>query len=61
MAHWDAIKRIFRYLNGTNKLWLSFGGTCGKLTGFADADGNMAEDRHAISGYAFLLHGGTVS
>jgi hypothetical protein len=61
MAHWDAVKHIFRYLKGTNKLWSSFGGTRGKLTGFADADGNMAEDRHAISGYAFLLHGGTVS
>ena len=32
-----------------------------ELTGYADADGNMAEDRHAISGYAFLLHGGAVS
>ena len=31
------------------------------LTGYADADGNMAEDRHAISGYAFLLHGGAIS
>jgi hypothetical protein len=31
------------------------------LIGFADADGNMAEDHHAISGYAFLLHGSAVS
>jgi hypothetical protein len=61
MAHWDAVKCIFQYLKGTNKLWLSFGGTHGKLTGFADADGNMAEDHHAISGYAFLLHGSAVS
>ena len=29
--------------------------------GYADADGNMAEDCHAISGYAFLIHGGAVS
>lgn len=60
-AHWEAVKRIFRYLKGTSELWLSYGGTKGELTGFADADGNMAEDRHAISGYAFLLHGGAVS
>jgi hypothetical protein len=26
-----------------------------------DADGNMAEDRHAVSGYAFLANGGAVS
>ena len=32
-----------------------------ELTGYADADGNTAEDRHAISGYAFLLHSGAVS
>jgi hypothetical protein len=60
-AHWDAIKHIFHYLKGTNHLWLSYGLSREDLTGFADADGNMAEDRHAISGYAFLLHGGAVS
>ena len=59
-AHWESVKRIFCYLKGTNDLWLSYGGTWAELTGFADADGNMAEDHHAISGYAFLLHGSTV-
>lgn len=29
--------------------------------GYADADGNMAEDHHAISRYAFLIHGGAIS
>ena len=60
-AHWEAVKKIFRYLKGPRELWLSYGGIIRELTGFADADGNMAEDRHAISGYAFLLHGGAVS
>ena len=60
-AHWEAVKKIFRYLKGTRELWLSYGGASKELTGYADADGNMAEDRHAISGYAFLLHGGAVS
>jgi hypothetical protein len=31
------------------------------LEGYADADGSMAEDRKAISGYAFLVNGGAVS
>ena len=31
------------------------------LTGYADTDGSMAEDRHAISGYTFLIHGGAIS
>ena len=60
-AHWEAVKQIFHYLKGTRELWPSYGGTTKELTGYADADGNMAEDRHAISGYAFLLHSGAVS
>ena len=42
-------------------LWLSYGTKKMILTGYADADGNMAEDRHAISGYAFLIYGGAIS
>ncbi|PPQ83602.1 hypothetical protein CVT26_001384 [Gymnopilus dilepis] len=61
IEHWEAVKRIFRYLKGTKDLWLSFGGNARELIGYADADGSMAEDRHAISGYAFILHGGAVS
>jgi hypothetical protein len=60
-AHWDAVKHVFRYLKGTRDLWLLYGGKRGNLVGYADADGNMAEDHHAISGYTFLLHGGAVS
>ena len=59
--HWEAIKKIFRYLKGTKDLWLSYGGQQKDLVGYVDADGNMAEDRHAISGYAFILNGGAVS
>ncbi|KAF7762365.1 hypothetical protein Agabi119p4_8958 [Agaricus bisporus var. burnettii] len=59
--HWEAVKRVFRYLKGTKDLWLTFGGQGDTLEGFADADGNMAEDRHAISGFAFIINGGAVS
>jgi hypothetical protein len=59
--HWEAVKKIFHYLKGTKDLWLSYGGQQKDLVGYADADGNMAEDRHTISGYAFILHGGAVS
>jgi len=58
---WEAVKRIFRYLKGTTDLWLTYGISKMDLTGYADADGSMAEDRHAISGYAFMIHGGAVS
>ena len=60
-AHWEAVKRIFRYLKGTKEFWLTYGGPQKELKGYADADGSMAEDRHAISGYAFLLRGGAIS
>jgi hypothetical protein len=59
--HWEAVKRVFRYLNGTRDLWLTYGGAERNLIGYADADGNMAEDRHAVTGYAFILNGGAVS
>jgi len=61
LIHWEAVKWIFHYLKGTKELWLSYGGDGKELTGYADADGNMAEDRHTISGYAFLLHGSAIS
>lgn len=59
--HWEAVKRVFRYLKGMRELWLTFGGRGDVLEGFADADGNMAEDRHATSGFAFIINGGAIS
>jgi hypothetical protein len=60
-THWDAVKRIFRYLSGTRDLWLTYGKESSPLAGYADADGSMSEDRRAISGYAFLIDGSAVS
>jgi len=60
-AHWDTVKCIYCYLLGTCDLWLSYSETQRTLEGFADADSSMAEDRRAISGYAFLIDGGAVS
>lgn len=61
IAHWEAVKRIFRYLAGTKDLALTYGGTTDGLRGYTDADGASQEHRHAISGYAFILDGGAVS
>jgi len=60
-AHWEAVKWIFCYLSGTCNLWLTYGEASNPLEGYADADGSMAKDRRAISGYAFLIDGGAVS
>ena len=61
MAHWDASRRVFRYLKGTLDLWLTYGEREENLTGWVDADGSQEEDRRAITGYAFLIDGGAVS
>jgi hypothetical protein len=58
IAHWEAVKRVFRYLKGTRELWLSYGGVTKEMEGYADADESMMEDRKAISGYAFIINGG---
>lgn len=60
-AHWDAVKRVFRYLKKTKDLWLTYGGEGEQVSGFTDADGNTAEDRRATSGFAFVINGGAVS
>ena len=64
-VHWDAVKHVFRYLNGMKELALTYGGEGrGKgrgLEGFSDVDGASQEHRHAITGYAFLIDGGAVS
>jgi hypothetical protein len=61
MAHWDAVKRIYRYLVGTKKLALTFRSCKQGLEGFSNADGASQEHRHAVSSYVFLLDGGAVS
>jgi len=63
-THWDAIKRIFRYLNGTKGHVLTFGGGNNDQTslhGFCDADWASQEHWHSTSGYVFTIDGGAVS
>ena len=40
---------------------MSYGNKTRELEGYEDADGSMAEDRKAISGYAFLVNSVAVS
>ena len=60
-AHWEAVKRIYRYLKGTKDLELTYGGDKRGLVGYVDADGASQEHRRAISGYVFMVDGGAVS
>ena len=60
--HWEAVKGIMRYLNGTRDVCICFGskGTC--VEGYTDADyaGDM-DKRRSTSGYVFMFTGGAVS
>jgi hypothetical protein len=59
--HWEAVKRVFRYLKGTKDMCLTIGGKKKGLEAFSDADWASQEHRHSISGYVFTIDGGAVS
>ncbi|KAF1322207.1 Integrase catalytic core protein, partial [Globisporangium splendens] len=62
-VHWTAVKRIFRYLQGTNTHGIRFdpsGGLDFKCFSDADWAGGVA-DRKSTSGYVFKLAGGPIS
>ncbi|KAG2962578.1 Retrovirus-related Pol polyprotein from transposon TNT 1-94 [Phytophthora cactorum] len=61
--HWVAVKRIFRYLQGTKTHGICFkSGDNIDFRGYSDADwaGDLA-DRKSTSGYTFMLMGAPVS
>ena len=56
------MKRIFRYLRGTSKVCLSFGGSRPSLEGYTNSD--MAGDldcKKYTFGYLFTFAGGAIS
>ena len=62
LAHWAAVKRIFRYLRGTIDFALCFYRGDFMLKGYNDAD--WASDRDQCKstlGYVFILGGSAVS
>ena len=62
LEHWNAVKRIFAYLQGTQTHGLRFGAMGHQLKGYTDADyaGNL-ETRQSTSGFIFTLYGGPVA
>jgi hypothetical protein len=61
-AHWQAMKRIFRYLQMTKSMKLCFGLDELEIKGFTNADfAGDTDDRKSTSGYVFLFGGTTVS
>ena len=60
-THWEALKRVLRYVKGVKDNWLTLGGSNEGLEGFTDSDFASQPDRHSISGYVFRFRGGAVS
>ena len=60
--HWNAVKRILRYIKGTSGAALCFGGSEFIVRGYADLDfaGDL-DKRKSTTGYVFTLADGTVS
>lgn len=64
--HWEAVKWILKYLNGTENLGIMYEGLnedlTGKVLGYVDSDfaGDL-DKRRSITGFVFTLFGGAVS
>ena len=62
--HWTAVKRIMRYIRGTESLGIMFTGTdkrAVELRGYADADWGGNTDRKSLSGYLFMIGDSLIS
>lgn len=61
--HWEAVKRILRYLKGTMDAKLTYSRDENlKILGYCDADWASDEDeRRSCTGYVFIRQGGAIS
>jgi hypothetical protein len=60
--HWNAAKRVLRYLKGTLDHGLTFKKTGEKLRVCVDADwAGSIDDRRSFTGYSFILASATIS
>ena len=62
IPHWNAVKRVLRYLVGTTNYTLCYGGSDLRLQGYTDADwaGDL-DERKSTSAFVFVLNGGAIS
>ena len=67
-THWDAMKRVFRYLKGTSNYDLCYHGNLVEsqrtlnICSYVDFDwAGDIDSRRSTSGYIFMLNGGAVS
>jgi hypothetical protein len=60
-VHWEAAKRVLKYLKGTKDMQLTYGNRTDGLVGYTDANWASQDYRHSTSSYLFLINGGAIS
>ena len=61
-VHWQAVKRVIRFLKGTIDVSITYGRSEEALVGYCDSDwGGDELERRSTSGYVFTLHGGPIA
>jgi hypothetical protein len=63
ISHWNGIKKVLRYIQGTKGLLLTYERSCSlEIVGYSDSDfvGCLDTDRSTL-GYVFKLAGGAIS
>lgn len=62
-THWGAVKRVFRYLQGTKKIKLCYSRDgASEIQAYSDADwANDPNDRRSVTGYLLMMQGGPIS
>lgn len=62
ISHWQCVKHLLRYLQGTKKLGLLYKNGMNNIIAYADADfGGDLDDRKSTSGYVIMRNGGPLS
>ena len=59
--HWEAVKRVIRYLKGSADIGLTLGTADTGLEAYVDADWASQSHRHSMTGYIVYLHGSPIA
>ena len=59
--HWEAVKRVIRYLKGSADMGLTLGTADTRLEAYVDANWASQSHCHSMTGYIVYLHGSPIA